>query len=120
MPKNSSSPNIRRSVGMGILLSMCFFYAIHVLGEWKLENYQPDPETTSSRVLYNQCSIIGTEHSLNPGNDTSTNLNGLTGIKFAASFMNFFDGHILQMIIAAILFSAGIFLLSGKKNTNQS
>lgn len=101
-----------RSFATGVLLSMVFFYCIHYFGEWRMENYRPDPETTSSLLLHNTCAVLNSEHTLRPGSDSASG--GVDGIKFAASFMNFADGHILGMFILALLLGLIIFPLRNK------
>ena len=110
----STSENIRRSIGMGVLLTMLFFYAIHVLGEWHIENYRPDPETTSTVLLKNTCAVFGTTHVLRPNTDVSAMGDGIDGTKLGGSFMNFFDGHIIAMLILSIVMTGLIFLIRKK------
>ena len=114
-----TSLNLRRSIGMGVLLSMLFFYAIHVLGEWRIENYRPDPETTSTVLLKNTCAILGETHTLRPNTDVSAMSNGIDGTKLAGSFMNFFDGHIIGMLILAVVLTALIFFIRKKIIDNR-
>ena len=109
-----TSLNLRRAIGMGVLLSMLSFYAIHVFGEWHVENYRPDPETTNTVLLKNTCAILGDTHTLRPNTDVSTMSDGIDGTKLGGSFMNFFDGHITGMIILAIVLAAVIFLIRKK------
>ena len=42
-----------RSLAAGVLLSMAFTYAVHVLGTWTVENYRPDDQTTYTVLLHN-------------------------------------------------------------------
>lgn len=102
--------NIGRSVGAGLLISMIFYYAIHVFGKWQVENYRPGPETTATILLHNQCAIVNSHHTLRPAAGKGTVGDGISGMKLAASFMLFFDGHIMDMIILAVALS-GLFLL---------
>jgi hypothetical protein len=99
----SSSMIFVRSTAMGVLLSMFFFYAIHVLGEWQLENYRPDPETTSSVLLHNKCAILGNTHTLRPNTGISAIGDGIEEIKLTGSFMNLIDGHVPAMAILSLL-----------------
>lgn len=118
MKQESTPLKFARSLAIGVLFSMAFFYCIHLLGKWKVEEYRPDPETTSSLLLINTCAILGDTHTLRPGSPVDNTGNGISGIKLAASFMNFFDGHIVGLIILALVVGVGIFFLrnSGKKN----
>jgi len=109
-----------RSLAIGVLLSMLFFYGIHVFGEWKIENYRPDPETTSSVVLHNKCAIFGDTHTLRPNTDVSGMGEGIDGTKLAGSFMNFFDGHVIAMIIVSILLGGLIFVFRNRRKTHQT
>ena len=99
-----------RSLATGILLSMLASYLLHVFGEWKLENYRPDPDTTSSLIVYNTCAAFGDQHILRPNNISSMS-DGVDEMKFTGSFMNFFDGHIPAMILLSLVFGGIIFLI---------
>ena len=101
---------IIRSLATGVLLSMLISYLVHVFGKWRLENYRPDPETTSSLVLYNTCAVFGDEHILRPDNIATTS-EGIDATKLTGSFMNFFDGHIAVMVILSVVSGGIIFLL---------
>lgn len=116
MKSKSESPlrNFARSTGMAVLLTMLFFYAIHVFGSWQIENYRPNPDTTSSILLHNKCAILGDTHTLRPNTDVSAMGEGIDGNKLAGSFMNFTDGHIIAMLIVALLLTALIFLIRKK------
>ena len=114
MPSKSAR-NIGCSVGAGVLLSMIFYYAIHVFGKWQVENYRPDPETTASVLLHNQCAIVKNNHTLRPAAGTGPVGEGISGMKLAAAFMIFFDGHIMDMIILAVAMGGLIFLLQRTK-----
>jgi hypothetical protein len=116
----STSRRLARSVAMGVLLSMLFFYSIHVLGKWEIENYRPDPETTSSVLLHNQCAVFGNTHTLRPNTDISGMGNNIDGTKLGGSFMNFFDGHIVAMVILSLLLGGMIFAVRMKKRNPQS
>ena len=96
---------------IGVLMSMAFFYAIHVFGEWRLENFRPDPETTSSLLLHNKCAVMGASHTLRPNTGISTLSEGVDGTKLMGSFMIFFDGHIVGMVTLALLLGGAIFFL---------
>ena len=114
----SASRMLARSIAMGVLLSMLFFYSIHVLGKWEIENYRPDPETTSTVLLHNKCAIFGDTHTLRPNTDISAMGNGIDGTKLGGSFMNFFDGHIVAMVILAFLLGGLIFAFRRMKKRN--
>ena len=113
MTRKSASVSLKfiRSLAAGVLLSMVFFYSIHVLGDWNAENYRPDPETTSTLLLHNKCAILGAEHTLRPNTGISGMGAGIDGSKLAGSFMNFFDGHVAGMIILALVLGGIIFVL---------
>ena len=115
----STSRNITRSIGMGTLMSMLFFYCIHVFGTWQVENYRPDPETTSTVLLHNKCAILGVTHTLRPNTDVSGMGEGIDGTKLGGSFMNFFDGHIVGMIILAVLMIGIVFIIRKRINKNR-
>jgi hypothetical protein len=99
---------------MSVLLTMFFFYGIHVLGSWQIENYRPDPETTSTVLLLNKCAIFEDTHTLRPNTDVSAMGEGINGTKLAGSFMNFTEGHIAAMFIVAILLTGIIFFIRKK------
>ena len=107
----STSLRFVRSLAMGVLLSMVFFYCIHVFGTWKIENYRPDPETTSTVLLHNNCLIFDKTHTLRPNTDISKIDDSIDGTKLAGSFMIFFDGHIGAMVIFSLLSGGVIFVL---------
>jgi hypothetical protein len=90
---------------------MLVTYAIHVLGTWEVKNYRPDSQTTSTVILYNQCAILGTTHTLRPNTGISAISDGIDGTKLGGSFMNFFDGHLVAMVLLALLLGAGIFAI---------
>lgn len=118
--KNESAAlKFTRSLAMGVLLSMFFFYGIHVLGEWQTENFRPDPETTSSVLLHNTCAVLHDVHTLRPNTDISAMGDGVSGIKLAGSFMIFFEGHIITMIIFALVTGGLIFAVRGRKKKDQ-
>ena len=107
----STARSLVRSVAMGVLLSMLLVYGVHVLGEWKIENYRPDPETTSTVLLHNKCAVFGTTHTLRPNTDVSSMGKGIDGTKLSGSFMNFFDGHIVAIVILSLASGVMIFIL---------
>ena len=115
----SASRMLARSIAMGVLLSMLFFYSIHVLGKWEIENYRPDPETTSTVLLHNKCAIFGDTHTLRPNTDISAMGNGIDGTKLGGSFMNFFDGHIVAMVILSLLTGGVIFAFRSMKERGR-
>lgn len=115
---NTTTPRlIARFFAAGILLSMITVYLLHFFGTWEVAVERPDPETTSSVIVTNKCAVLGHTHILRPSGS-------LTGkeitreLKFAGSFMNFFEGHILVMIIIATALAAMMFLM--KKTVNHS
>lgn len=115
----STARSLVRSIAMGVLLSLLLVYGVHVLGEWKIENYRPDPETTGTVLLHNKCVVFGTAHTLRPNTDVSAIGEGIDGTKLSGSFMNFIDGHIIAMVILALVLGGLIFLLRKLKGTNQ-
>ena len=94
---------------------MLFFYAVHVYGKWEIENYRPDPETTSTVLLHNTCAVFGDLHTLRPNTDVSGLGDGVDGTKLGGSFMNFFDGHILGMVIFSIVIGLVVFAIRNRK-----
>jgi len=117
----STSRTLVRSIAMGVLLIMPFFYSIHVFGTWQIENYRPDPETTNTVLLHNNCLIFDKIHTLRPNTDISKMDDSIDGTKLAGSFMNFFDGHIGAMVILSLLTGGIIFAFWNmiKKNRLQ-
>lgn len=107
----SSSRSLARSMAMGILLSMAITYGAHVFGTWKMENYRPDPETTSSLLLYNKCALFGDTHTLRPATGISSLSDGIDGTKLAGSFMSFSDGHVAAMVILSVVLGGIIFFI---------
>ena len=117
----STSLTIARSIAMSVLLTLLFFYAIHVFGQWQVENYRPDADTTSTVLLHNKCAIFGSTHTLRPNTDVSKMGAGIDGTKLSGSFMNFTDGHVGAMIFVSLLLSIPVFLFrNGMKNKRQS
>jgi hypothetical protein len=115
----SASRSLARSLAMGVLLSMLFVYSVHVLGTWEIENYRPDPDTTSTVLLHNKCAVFGNTHTLRPNTDVSAMGEGIDGTKLSGSFMNFFDGHILAMVILSLLLGGLIFTFRQMKKRNR-
>ena len=107
-----------RSLAIGVLLSMIFSFSVHVFGTWEIENYQPDPETTGTLLLHNKCAVFGNTHTLRPNTDLSAMTKDIDGIKLAGSFMNFFDGHIILMLILSITLGSMIFYFRNR-NANK-
>ena len=108
-----------RSVAMGVLISMLLFYGAHVFGSWTVENYRPDPETTSTILLHNKCAIIGSTHTLRPNTDISGLGEGIDGTKLTGSFMNFFDGHVPGILGLSILLCGLIFLIRDRVSKRE-
>jgi hypothetical protein len=108
---NSASRTLIRSIALGVLLSMVFFYLIHVLGKWEVENYRSDEETTGTILLHNKCAVFDKTHTLRPNTDISSMGDGIDGTKLAGSFMNFLDGHIVGMIVFSIVCGLVIFAI---------
>jgi hypothetical protein len=104
---------------MGALLSMFFFYGIHVLGKWSIENYRPDAETTSTVLLHNECAILGDTRTLRPNTDVSAMGDGIDGTKLTGSFMNFADGHVSDMAVLSLLLGAIVFVIRNQVKTNR-
>lgn len=119
MKSESTSKTFARSIAIGVLLSMLLCYGIHVFGTWRVENYRPDPETTSTVLLHNTCLIFNKTHTLRPNTDISKMDNSIDGIKLGGSFMNFFDGHIGAMAILALLTGGIIFMFWDRKKKNR-
>jgi uncharacterized protein (DUF2062 family) len=110
--KNVYAPRqLARFIAAGILLSMISFYLLHFCGTWESGNYRPDAETTSSVLVYNKCAVLGDTHILRPATTSSSNNQSIDEVKFAGSFMNFFDGHILIMIVLALVLALLMFVI---------
>lgn len=99
-----------RFLAGGILLSMITVYLLHFFGTWEWGSERPDAETTSSVIVTNKCAVLGATHILRPSS-SSTYKEGANEIKFAGSFMNFFDGHIVTMIVIGFGLALIIFLI---------
>ena len=115
----SASRNLARSIAMGVLLSMLFFYGVHVLGTWEVENYRPDEETTSTVLLHNKCAVLGDTHTLRPNTDVSAMGDGIDGTKLGGSFMNFTDGHVVGIAILSLLLGGIIFAIRTRLKKNR-
>ncbi|MEO6638450.1 MAG: hypothetical protein ABIN25_09240 [Ginsengibacter sp.] len=110
--KSESTPlRFTRCVAMGVILSMLLFYSAHVFGTWAVEEYFPRPETTGTILLHNTCVVLGNTHTLRPNTDVSGLGAGIDGTKLSASLMNFLDGHIIGIIILALLLGTIIFFI---------
>ncbi|MEO5943782.1 MAG: hypothetical protein ABIP30_05180 [Ferruginibacter sp.] len=107
----SSTVRFTRSLAMGVILSMLLFYSAHVFGEWTVEKYFPRPETTGTILLHNKCAVMGSIHTLRPNTDISGLGEGIDGTKLSAGFMDFWEGHIIAMIILALLSGTIIFFI---------
>lgn len=105
----SASRSLARSIAIGVLLSILFFYGIHVFGTWEIENYRPDSQTTSTILLHNKCAVFGNTHTLRPNTDISAIGDGIDGTKLSGSFMNFTDGHVVAMVILSLPVGAAVF-----------
>lgn len=121
MKKNGESSALKfvRSIAMGVLISMLLFYGAHVFGSWTVENYRPDPETTSTILLHNKCAVIGSTHTLRPNTDISGLGEGIDGTKLSGSFMNFFDGHVPGILGLSILLGSLIFLIRDRVSKRE-
>ena len=115
----SASRNLARSIAMGVLLSMLFFYGVHVLGTWEVENYRPDEDTTSTVLLHNKCAVLGDIHTLRPNTDVSAMGDGIDGTKLGGSFMNFTDGHVVGIAILSLLLGGIIFAIRTRLKKNR-
>ena len=115
----STSRSVARSMGMAALLSMIFFYGIHVLGTWEIENYRRDSQTTSTVLLHNKCAVFGNTHTLRPNTDISAMGDRIDGTKLSGSFMNFTDGHVVAMVILSLLMSGLIFVFRRMIHKNR-
>ena len=98
---------------------MLFFYAVHVYGTWKVKNYRPDPETTSTVLLHNTCAVFGQLHTLRPNTDVSGLGDSVDGTKLGGSFMNFTEGHIAGMVILAIVIGVVVFVIRNAMGKNR-
>ena len=107
----SVSSSLVRSLAMGVLLSLLVTYLLHVFGDRRLQQYRPDPDTTSSLILYNKCAVFGRVHTLRPNYEISSISDGVDRTKLFGSFMNFSDGHIVAMVVLALVLGMGIFAL---------
>lgn len=119
MAAKTESPTLLfiRSLAFGVFLSMLAMYAVHVLGDWTVENYRPDPDTTSTVLLHNRCAVFGTTHTLRPNTDISGMSSGINGTKLAGSFFLFSEGHIPAMALIAVV--AGSLLFALRRRTTK-
>jgi len=108
---DSTALRFTRSLALGVILSMLLFYNAHVYGTWTVEEYFPRPETTSTILLHNKCLLLAKTHTLRPNTDISGLGEGINETKLGGSFVNFFDGHIMGMIILALILGIIIFLI---------
>jgi uncharacterized protein (DUF2062 family) len=115
----STSRSLVRSIAMGVLLSMIFFYGIHVFGTWEIENYRPNEETTYTVLLHNKCAVLGNTHTLRPNTDISAMNDSIDGTKLGGSFMNFTDGHVVGMVILSLVLGGIIFAVRRRIQKNQ-
>lgn len=111
----SASLRLARSIAIGVLVSLVFFYSVHVFGKWETESYRPDSQTTATLLLHNTCAVFDKVHTLRPNTNISDLNDGVGGTKLGGSFMNFFDGHILGVTLVAFAIGLIIFLLRQKK-----
>jgi len=120
MKTKTGSPALRfvRSVAAGVIISMLFFYGVHVLGKWSVEDYRPDPETTGTILLKNTCAVFGNTHVLRPNTAIGSIGEGIDGARLSGSFMNFTDGHIPAMAALALLLGTLIFILRNRKKSS--
>lgn len=105
----STSLRLARSMAIGVLLSMLFFYGIHVFGTWEIANHRPDSQTTNTVLLHNKCAVIGDTHTLRPNTEVPAMDDGINGTKLSGSFMNFTNGHVGAMVIFSLLAGGAIF-----------
>lgn len=118
--KTESAPlRFARSIAIGVLLSMLIFYSVHVFGKWEIENYRPDAQTTSTLLLHNTCAIFDLPHTLRPNTGVSDLSDGINGTKLSASFMNFFDGHVVGMIILSLTIGVVVFACRNMMRKNR-
>jgi len=115
----STSRTLIRSIAIGVLLSMLFTYGVHVFGKWEVENYRPDSQTTSSVLLYNKCAVFGDTHTLRPNSDISSMGDSIDGIKLGGSFMNFFDGHLVAMVVLSLVLDIIVFAIRSRITKNR-
>ncbi|RYZ26916.1 MAG: hypothetical protein EOO10_14225 [Chitinophagaceae bacterium] len=117
--KNTMTPRLLlRFFAGGILLGMITVYLLHFLGTWEVGSERPDSETTSTVIVTNQCAVLGDTHILRPTSSLTTN-KSVRELKFAGSFMNFFDGHIVAMVLIASVV-ATIIVFFKKANSSPS
>lgn len=103
-----------RSLALGLLLSILAVYAVHVLGNWKVEAYRPDADTTYSVVLHNHCLLFETEHTLRPNTAIPPMDGGINGTKLGGSFLIFSEGHIPAILLMAFALGGIVFFFRRK------
>lgn len=116
--KTNNTQLFIRSAALGVLVSMLSFYLLYVLGKWSMQNQRPDPGTTASLVIYNTCAVLEHTHQLRPADKKATLTDGVDALKLAVSLMIFLDGHIVALIIFAIVSGVILFLLRRKSMSN--
>ena len=119
MKEESASLRFARSIAIGVILSMIFFYGVHVYGKWEIENYRPDSQTTSTVLLHNTCAVFDKLHTLRPNTDVSGLGDGVDATKLGGSFMNFIDGHVLGMVILSIVIGLVVFAIRNRIRKNR-
>jgi hypothetical protein len=118
--KNTNTTRLlARFFAGGILLSMVTFYLLHFFGTWEWGTERPDAETTSSVIVANNCAVLGDTHILRPGTSLTTNESSKQ-LKLAGSFMNFFDGHIVMMIVFAFVLALIMFVIKRSRGSSSS
>ena len=115
----NSTRLLARFFAGGMLLSMVAVYLLHYFGTWEQGTERPDPETTSSVIVMNKCAVLGDVHILRPGSSLTTNDN-TKKLKLGASFMNFFDGHIVMIIVIAFELTLTMFLIRRSSFSSSS
>lgn len=88
---------------------MVLFYALHLFGKWEVQNYRPDADTTYTVLLYNTCAVLHTTHTLRPNTDVSSLGDGTNGTKLGGSFMDFWNGHIVAILIFSLVMGLAFF-----------
>jgi hypothetical protein len=112
----STTRNIARSLSMGVIISFIFLFFVHALGSWEVENYRPNNQTTFTLLLHNKCAVYHKEHVLRPNTPVPEMGAGLNGTKLSGSFMNFTDGHIVDMLIITLIMGVVIFIIRRRLN----
>lgn len=118
--KNTTTARLHvRFFAGGVLLSMIIVYLLHYLGTWEVGTERLDAETTGSVIVTNNCAMLGDTHLLRPGSSFGSNPN-TSELKLAGSFMNFFDGHIVVMIVIAFALALLMFLIKRASSSSSS